>query len=156
MAKAQFGMIGLAVMGSNLALNVEEHGFSVAVWNFEPERVDSFLHENEGKQFTGTKTLEDFVAALERPRRIMMMIKAGAPVDMTLDKLAPLLGRGERNLDRRHVRTVDQSFAELRKLLGDQAEGDIEPLDVRIGRPAEKSHQSGGLTAGLRRQVARR
>src|ERR1044072_7571014 len=85
MAKSQFGMIGLAVMGSNLALNVEEHGFSVSVWNFEPERVDSFLKENEGKKFTGTKTLEDFVAALERPRRIMMMIKAGAPVDMTLD-----------------------------------------------------------------------
>jgi 6-phosphogluconate dehydrogenase len=99
MPKAQFGMIGLAVMGSNLALNVEEHGFSVAVWNFEPERVDSFLKENEGKQFTGTKTLEDFVAALERPRRIMMMIKAGAPVDMTLDKLAPLLEPGDIVID---------------------------------------------------------
>ncbi len=99
MPKSQFGMIGLAVMGSNLALNVEEHGFSVAVWNFEPERVDSFLKENEGKKFTGTKTLEDFVAALERPRRIMMMIKAGAPVDMTLDKLAPLLEPGDIVID---------------------------------------------------------
>src|ERR1043166_156310 len=99
MPKSQFGMIGLAVMGSNLALNVEEHGFSVAVWNFEPERVDSFLKENEGKKFTGTKTLEDFVAALERPRRIMMMIKAGAPVDMTLDKLAPLLEPGDVVID---------------------------------------------------------
>ncbi|HEX7191298.1 MAG TPA: NAD(P)-binding domain-containing protein, partial [Thermoanaerobaculia bacterium] len=99
MADAQFGMIGLAVMGSNLALNIEEHGFSVAVWNFEPERVDSFIHENEGKKFTGTKTLQDFVGALERPRRIMMMIKAGTPVDMTLDKLAPILEPGDIVID---------------------------------------------------------
>jgi len=99
MSSAQFGMIGLAVMGSNLALNVEEHGFSVAVWNFEPERVDSFLAENPGKKFTGTKTLEDFCASLERPRRIMMMIKAGAPVDEMLDKLAPLLDKGDVVID---------------------------------------------------------
>jgi 6-phosphogluconate dehydrogenase len=99
MPQSQFGMIGLAVMGSNLALNVEEHGFSVAVWNFEPERVDSFIAENAGKKFTGTKTLEEFVAALERPRRIMMMIKAGTPVDMTLDKLAPLLEPGDVVID---------------------------------------------------------
>ena len=99
MAQADFGMIGLAVMGSNLAQNIEEHGFSVAVWNFEPERVDSFLHENEGKKFTGTKTLQDFVAALKRPRRIMMMIKAGTPVDMTLDKLAPILEPGDIVID---------------------------------------------------------
>jgi 6-phosphogluconate dehydrogenase len=99
MTQAQFGMIGLAVMGSNLALNIEEHGFSVAVWNFEPERVDSFLADNAGKKFIGTKTLEELVAALERPRRIMMMIKAGAPVDMTLDKLAPLLEPGDIVID---------------------------------------------------------
>jgi len=99
MAQAQFGMIGLAVMGSNLAQNIEEHGFRVAVWNFEPERVDSFIKENEGKQFIGTKTLQDFVAALERPRRIMMMIKAGTPVDMTLDKLAPILEPGDIVID---------------------------------------------------------
>jgi 6-phosphogluconate dehydrogenase len=99
MTQAQFGMIGLAVMGSNLALNIEEHGFSVAVWNFEPERVDSFLADNAGKKFTGTKTLEELVAALERPRRIMMMIKAGTPVDMTLDKLAPLLEPGDVVID---------------------------------------------------------
>src|SRR5206468_12741516 len=69
MAKAQFGMIGLAVMGSNLALNVEEHGFPVAVWNREPQVVDTFVQKNAGKKFSGTKSLEDFCAALERPRR---------------------------------------------------------------------------------------
>jgi 6-phosphogluconate dehydrogenase len=96
---AQFGMIGLGVMGENLALNVEEHGFSVAVWNLEGEWVDRFLAKNEGKKLIGTKTLEEFVRALERPRRIMMMIKAGAPVDMTLEKLAPLLEEGDVVID---------------------------------------------------------
>src|SRR5205085_3611477 len=85
--QAQFGMIGLGVMGRNLALNVEEHGFPVAVWNLETEWVDSFIDQNRDRQFIGTRTLEDFVRSLERPRRIMMMIKAGAPVDMTIERI---------------------------------------------------------------------
>jgi 6-phosphogluconate dehydrogenase len=97
--QAQFGMIGLAVMGRNLALNVEEHGFPVAVWNFEPEWVDSFVNEFQDKQFIGTKALEDFARAIERPRRIMMMIKAGDPVDQTLDGLKPLLEEGDVVID---------------------------------------------------------
>ena len=97
--QAQFGMIGLGVMGRNLALNVEEHGFPVAVWNLETDWVDSFVSENAAKQFVGTKTLEEFVAALERPRRMMMMIKAGAPVDMTLERLKPLMEPGDIVID---------------------------------------------------------
>jgi 6-phosphogluconate dehydrogenase len=96
---AQFGMIGLGVMGENLALNVEEHGFSVAVWNLEGDWVDRFVANNPGKKITGTKTFEDFVRNLERPRRIMMMIKAGKPVDMTIDKIAPLLEPGDILID---------------------------------------------------------
>jgi 6-phosphogluconate dehydrogenase len=92
-------MIGLAVMGENLALNIEEHGFSVAVWNRESETVDRFVAKYAGKKFTGAKTLEEFVAALERPRRMMMMIKAGAPVDMTIAKLAPLMEPGDILID---------------------------------------------------------
>src|SRR5437763_16345161 len=88
---AQFGVIGLAVMGENLALNIEEHGFRVAVWNSEPTVTDKFIAKHAGKKFTGTKSLEELVQAIERPGRIMMMIKAGAPVDMTIDKLIPLL-----------------------------------------------------------------
>jgi 6-phosphogluconate dehydrogenase len=95
----KFGMIGLAVMGSNLALNVEEHGFSVAVWNREPEKTKQFIAGNAGKKFTAANTLEELVAALERPRRIMMMIKAGAPVDEMLDKLLPLLEPGDVVID---------------------------------------------------------
>ncbi|HVG18728.1 MAG TPA: NAD(P)-binding domain-containing protein, partial [Blastocatellia bacterium] len=65
--QAQFGMIGLAVMGRNLALNIEEHGFPVAVWNLETEWVDGFVNEFQDRQFTGAKTLADFARALERP-----------------------------------------------------------------------------------------
>ena len=96
---AQFGMIGLGVMGENLALNVEDHGFSVAVWNLEGEWVDRFVGKNQGKNITGTKTFEEFTKALERPRRIMMMIKAGSPVDMTIEKIAPYLEKGDILID---------------------------------------------------------
>ena len=97
--RAQFGMIGLGVMGENLALNIEDHGFSVAVWNLETEWVDRFLFANSGRKLVGTKTLEELVASLERPRRIMMMIKAGKPVDMTIEKLIPLLEPGDILID---------------------------------------------------------
>ncbi|MGA7613667.1 MAG: NADP-dependent phosphogluconate dehydrogenase [Thermoanaerobaculia bacterium] len=94
--QARFGMIGLGVMGANLALNVHDHGFPVAVWNLESEWVDRFIAEHgSGGGFTGTTTFEEFVAALERPRRIMMMIKAGSPVDQTIAKIAPLLDEGD-------------------------------------------------------------
>ncbi|MGZ8828919.1 MAG: NADP-dependent phosphogluconate dehydrogenase [Thermoanaerobaculia bacterium] len=99
MAQAQFGMIGLAVMGRNLALNIEEHGFPVAVWNYETERVDEFTAEFGGRKFTGTKTLQDLVKAIGRPRRIMMMIKAGAPVDQTIEKISPFLEDGDILID---------------------------------------------------------
>jgi len=99
MAKASFGMIGLGVMGENLALNVEEHGFPVAVWNLEGEWVDRFVAKHPGKQLVGTKTFEEFTASLERPRRIMMMIKAGDPVDMTIEGIAPHLEAGDILID---------------------------------------------------------
>src|ERR1700681_2444143 len=99
MAQTQVGMIGLGVMGENLALNIEEHGFPVAVWNREPEKVDEFVAKNAGKKITGTKTLQEFTKALTRPRRIMMMIKAGSPVDETLEKIMRLLERGDVVID---------------------------------------------------------
>jgi 6-phosphogluconate dehydrogenase len=114
--QAQFGMIGLGVMGRNLALNVEEHGFPVAVWNLETEWVSSFVNENQSKQFIGTKSLEEFIAALERPRRIMMMIKAGPPVDMTCEKLKPMLEEGDIVIDggNSHYKDTQRREADLR------------------------------------------
>ncbi|MGH9944945.1 MAG: NADP-dependent phosphogluconate dehydrogenase [Pyrinomonadaceae bacterium] len=97
---AQFGVIGLGVMGESLALNIEDHGFPVAVWNLEGEWVDRFVGEHgANRQLTGTKTFEEFTRALQRPRRILMMIKAGAPVDMTIEKLRPLLEEGDILID---------------------------------------------------------
>jgi 6-phosphogluconate dehydrogenase len=97
--QGQFGMMGLAVMGRNLALNVEDHGFPVSVWNREPDKVDAFINEFQARQFIGTKSLEEFVQSLERPRRLMMLIKAGPPVDQMMDKLKPLLEPGDIVID---------------------------------------------------------
>ena len=96
---AQFGVIGLGVMGQNLALNLEDHGQSVAVWNLEPEWVDRFVAANQGKQIVGSTALEGFVRSLERPRRMLMMIKAGDPVDQMLGRIAPLLEEGDILID---------------------------------------------------------
>ena len=95
MTQAYAGMIGLGTMGRNLALNIESRGFSVAVWNREPEWVDEFIAANPAGTFVPAKALEGFVGALARPRRIVMMIPAGAPVDEMLDRLQPLVEPGD-------------------------------------------------------------
>ena len=98
-ASANFGVIGLGVMGRNLALNVSDHGFRVAVWNLDPEVTDAFIAENGKHGFVSTRTLADLVSALERPRRILVMIKAGKPVDSVLGQLRPLLQDGDIVID---------------------------------------------------------
>ncbi len=89
---ADIGVIGLGVMGENLALNLDDHGYRVALWNQTEAKVTR-LTQGAGvdRQWIGTRTLEAFAAALSRPRRILLMIKAGAPVDEMPEKLAPLL-----------------------------------------------------------------
>lgn len=94
----EFGMIGMAVMGRNLAFNLLDHGTSVAAYNLEPELTDSAVAETGGK-LLGTKSLADLVASLMRPRKIMMMIKAGRPVDIVLGQLKPLLEPGDIVID---------------------------------------------------------
>ncbi|MGD0975902.1 MAG: NADP-dependent phosphogluconate dehydrogenase [Candidatus Korobacteraceae bacterium] len=96
---SDFGVIGLGVMGQNLALNIEEHGFSVAVWNLETEWTQRFVQQNAGKKFTGAKSLDEFVKGLRTPRRILMMIKAGEPVDSMIAQLSPLLQAGDILID---------------------------------------------------------
>ena len=96
---AQFGVIGLGVMGQNLALNIEDHGQSVAVWNLEPDWVGRFVSANQGKQIVGNTDLAAFVRSLERPRRMLMMIKAGDPVDQMLERIAPILEEGDIIID---------------------------------------------------------
>ena len=99
MSGSQFGMIGLGTMGRNLALNIESRGFSVAVWNLESQWVTDFVKDHPGGKFEGTTTLEGLTAALARPRRIMMMIPAGKPVDDMIATLQPLLERGDVLID---------------------------------------------------------
>jgi 6-phosphogluconate dehydrogenase len=101
---AQVGMIGLAVMGENLARNIERNGYSVAVYNRppskdEPDRVTTFMSENAGKQFIPTRTPEEFVKALERPRKIILLVKAGDPVDWTINQIKPFLEPGDIIID---------------------------------------------------------
>ncbi|HEX9620696.1 MAG TPA: NAD(P)-binding domain-containing protein, partial [Polyangiaceae bacterium] len=94
---AQFGIIGTAVMGRNLALNVLDHGFSVAAWNRERELLDRAVKES-GARLIAADSLSDLVEALERPRRLLVMIKADA-VDKVLPELAPLLDPGDIVID---------------------------------------------------------
>jgi 6-phosphogluconate dehydrogenase len=100
MAEADIGMAGLGVMGLNLAQNMERNGYTVAVWNRETEAVDGFMKsEGEGRRFVATRSPEEFVKSLKRPRRIMMMIKAGPPVDWTIDQFKPFLEPGDILID---------------------------------------------------------
>jgi 6-phosphogluconate dehydrogenase len=99
MAKQQIGVIGLAVMGKNLALNIESKGYSVAVYNRSREKTDEFLKEAQGKNIVGTYSIEEFVNALEKPRKILLMVKAGAPTDATIEQLKPYLEKGDILID---------------------------------------------------------
>ncbi|WP_419155154.1 NADP-dependent phosphogluconate dehydrogenase [Weissella minor] len=90
-ATADFGVVGLAVMGRNLALNVESRGYKVAVYNRSSERTKDLVEKHEDKQFVPGYSIEDFVASIKRPRRIMLMVKAGAGTDAVIEELLPFL-----------------------------------------------------------------
>ncbi len=98
---ADIGLIGLAVMGENLVLNMESHGFTVAVFNRTTAKVDEFVvhGRGKGKKIVGCHTVQDLIATLKRPRKIMIMVKAGAAVDAVIDELAPLLEKGDILID---------------------------------------------------------
>lgn len=97
---ADIGLIGLAVMGQNLVLNMNDHGFIVAVYNRTIDKVDHFLaNEAKGSQIIGTHSLAELVSRLKKPRRVMMMVKAGQAVDDTIAQLIPLLEPGDIIID---------------------------------------------------------
>jgi 6-phosphogluconate dehydrogenase len=99
-ATADIGLIGLAVMGENLVLNMESHGYTVAVYNRTHSRVDEFVAGRaKGKRIIGCHTVQELVAALKRPRKVMIMVKAGPAVDQVIDEVAPLLEAGDILID---------------------------------------------------------
>ena len=98
--QCDIGLIGLAVMGENLVLNMDSKGFSVAVFNRTTEVTDKFAAGRaKDKKITPTRTIEEFVGALTRPRKAMIMVKAGAPVDAVIQQIAPLLEKGDVIID---------------------------------------------------------
>ncbi|MDR3576160.1 MAG: NADP-dependent phosphogluconate dehydrogenase [Anaerolineaceae bacterium] len=99
MEKAQIGLIGLAVMGQNLVLNMERNGSTVAVYNRTVQTMRDFVTAHPGKKLIACETLADFIAALEQPRKLMIMVKAGAPVDAVIEQLIPLLDKGDLIID---------------------------------------------------------
>ncbi|MGH2940780.1 MAG: NAD(P)-binding domain-containing protein, partial [Solirubrobacterales bacterium] len=114
--QSQIGVTGLAVMGANLARNIGRNGWSVAVHNRSPEKTRQFMADYAAEgDFTGAESNEEFVAALARPRKIIIMVKAGAPVDAVLGELAPLLDDGDILIDagNSHFPDTERRTAEM-------------------------------------------
>ena len=92
MSKADIGLVGLAVMGENFILNMESKGFTVACFNRTVSKVDDFrVARAKGKNIIGCRSIEEFVDSLERPRKVMLLVKAGGAVDAFIDQVLPLL-----------------------------------------------------------------
>jgi 6-phosphogluconate dehydrogenase len=99
-ATCDIGLIGLAVMGQNLVLNMNDHGYRVAVFNRTVSKVDEFVqHEAKGTQVVGAHSIEELIAALKKPRRVMLMVKAGETVDQMIEQLVPHLEKGDIIID---------------------------------------------------------
>ncbi len=100
MSKADIGLIGLAVMGENLVLNMESHGYTVAVYNRTVQKVDNFVNGRaKGKNIIGTHSIEELISKLKTPRKVMLMVKAGKPVDDFIELLIPHLEKGDIIID---------------------------------------------------------
>ena len=100
MSKADIGLVGLAVMGQNLVLNMADHGYHVCVYNRSKKKTDDFIHNRvEGRPISGASTLEELVGCLKAPKKVMLMVKAGDVVDYFINQLVPLLDKGDMIID---------------------------------------------------------
>ena len=131
---SQIGVTGLAVMGANLARNIAGRGIPVAVHNRTPERTRGFMsaYADEGA-FTSADTVQAFVDALERPRRIIVMVKAGGPVDAVIEELSPLLSDGDILIDAGNSHFAD---TKRRASASENPPGSAKISHRRTGRPA--------------------
>ncbi len=116
MELANIGMIGLGVMGQNLALNIERNGYAVAVWDREPAVRERFLANTQGKRIVDSNSPEEFVRALERPRKIILLVKAGDPVDWTINLIKPFFDNGDIIIDggNSHFKDTERREQQLR------------------------------------------
>ena len=141
MAKGHFGLIGLGVMGENLVLNAERNGFSSVVYNRTREKTDEFMAgRGAGKQIQAAYSLQEFVDKLERPRRILMMVKAGGPVDAVIDQISPYLEEGDLLIDggnseytdteRRVAKLESQSYGFIGMGVSGGAKGALETVQT--------------------------
>jgi 6-phosphogluconate dehydrogenase len=117
MTNAAIGLIGLGVMGQNLALNIERNGFPVAVYDREPPVLDGFIARETSKRIVGSHAAEEFVRALERPRKIILLVKAGDPVDWTISLIKPFLEPGDIIIDggNSHFKDTERRQQQLRE-----------------------------------------
>ncbi|WP_392560083.1 NADP-dependent phosphogluconate dehydrogenase [Orbus mooreae] len=99
MSKQEIGVIGMAVMGRNLALNIESRGYSVSIYNRSKDKTDEVIAEHPGKKLVPYYSLQDFVNSLEKPRRVLIMVQAGKGTDAVIDELRPLLDKGDIIID---------------------------------------------------------
>ena len=119
MLRSDIGLIGLGVMGRNLSLNIESRGYSVAVYDREPDVTERFVSETAvNRRISPAYSFEELVASLSRPRRIVLMIKAGPPVDSVIDQLLPHLDGGDILIDggTSHYRDTDRRYDRLTAL----------------------------------------
>ncbi len=143
--KARIGVIGLGVMGGNLALNMAEHGFRVAIWNRSPGRIEALLGRAGAlaERLIGAPRLEDLVAALAPPRTVLLMIKAGAPVDEMISELAGLLSPGDIIIDGGNA-----DFHETRRRAAALQEQGIRFLGMGISGGAEGARHGPSIMVG--------
>lgn len=147
MGKQAIGVIGLAVMGRNLALNIESRGYAVSVYNRTRERTDALITAFPDRKLVPTYTLQAFVESLETPRRILLMVKAGAPTDDTIAALKPLLDRGDVLIDggnthftdtmRRHRELADAGLHFIGAGVSGGEEGALHGPSIMPGGPRD-------------------
>ena len=143
MEKAQIGLIGLGVMGKNLVLNLEEKGYRVAVFNRTQEKTRQFKDQNSQKRLNATFTLEEFVESLQTPRKIILMLKAGAPIDDAINLLIPLLESGDLIMD-----GGNSNYMHTKKRLELLKKHDINYLGVGISGGEEGARNGPALMPG--------
>jgi 6-phosphogluconate dehydrogenase len=152
MAGARFGVMGLAVMGANLARNIASRGVPVAVYNRTAARTDAFMAEHAGEgSFTPAHSVREFVAAIDRPRAILVMVKAGSPVDEAIAEISPHLEEGDILIDggnsffedtrRRCKELEDRGFRYLGTGVSGGEEGALKGPSIMPGGTAEAYHQ---------------